>query len=75
MSDPLSNAIDRFANLVQALPDSELEREWTWGSYTSEGVRFAFFRNYEDLRQLAVRIVRARDLARKPLSGAPRILA
>lgn len=75
MNDPLSNTIERFGNLVQALPDSELDREWTWGSYTSEGVRFAFFRNYEDLRQLAVQIAHARDLAGKPLSEAQRILA
>lgn len=75
MNDPLSNAIERFENLVQALPDSELEREWAWGAYTSEGVRFAFFRNYEDLCQMAVQIAHARDLAGKPLSGAQRILA
>jgi hypothetical protein len=75
MSDPLSKAIERFENLVQALPDSELEREWTWGSYKSEGVRFAFFRNYEDLCQLAVQIAHARDLAGKSLSEPQRILA
>jgi len=75
MNDLLSNAAERFKKLVQSLPDSELVREWAWGSYTSEGVRFAFFRNYEDLCHLAVQVAHARDLAGKPLSGAQRILA
>ena len=38
----LRSAVDRFSNLVVDLPDNELERQWIWGSYESEGVRFVF---------------------------------
>jgi len=75
MDNPTSKSITRFTELVRALPDAELEREWAWGSYKSEGVRFAYFRNYEDLRQLAVQIEHDRVTSGKPLSDAQRILA
>jgi len=75
MDNPITKSIDRFTGLVLDLPDSELEREWAWGSYKSEGVRFAYFRTYEDLRQLAVELGLLRDAAGKPFSDAQRILA
>ena len=75
MNHPLSIAVSRFAELVLDLPDIELEQEWVWGSYESEGVRFAFFRTYEELRELAVKIRVARDTAGIPLTGAQLILA
>jgi hypothetical protein len=75
MNHPLSIAVSRFAELVLDLPDSALEQEWSWGSYESEGVRFAFFRTYEELRELAVKIRVARDTAGIPLTGAQLILA
>ncbi len=75
MNNSASKSIDRFTELVRDLPESELEREWVWGSYKSEGVRFAYFRNYEDLRQLAVQIGHKRGAAGRRLSDAQRILA
>ena len=75
MKNSASRTIDRFKELVQDLPESELEREWVWGSYKSEGVRFAYFRNYEDLRQLAVQIGHKRGASGRRLSNAQRILA
>lgn len=75
VNHPLSVAVSRFAELVLELPDSELELEWVWGSYDSEGVRFAFFRTYEELRELAVKIRVARDAAGVPMTGAQLILA
>jgi hypothetical protein len=72
MNHPLSEAVTRFCKLGLDLPDSDLEQEWSWGSYESEGVRFAYFRTYEQLRELAVKIRAARD---EPISEAQLILA
>ena len=74
MDKQLTKSIERFTDLVQPVPDAELEREWAWGSYKSEGIRFAYFRTYEDLRQLAVQIAHKRATSGKPLSGAERLL-
>ena len=49
----LARAVEEFADVVQGVPDAELDREWAWGAYDSEGVRFAFFRTCEELRELA----------------------
>ena len=70
----LRRSVSRFSNLVADLPDDELEHPWAWGSYDSEGVRFAFFRTYEQLRELAVKIRHARGLAGSPASAAQIIL-
>lgn len=75
LNNPVSRSIYQFAELVQEIADSDLEREWTWGSYKSEGVRFAYFRNYEELRELAVELYQARAASGAPLSAAQRILA
>ena len=71
----IMDPVERFSDLVRDLPDAGLEREWVWGSYKSEGIRFAYFRNYEDLRQLAVKIEQKRAEADRPISDAERILA
>lgn len=67
----LESAVFKFAELTCNLPDQELEREWVWQDY-KEGVRFAFFRNYEDLSTLAARLEAGRSV---PFSEAQRILA
>lgn len=45
----LQSIVERFARLTISLADADLDRPWNWGDYY-EGVRFAFFRNYESLR-------------------------
>ena len=75
MDNPTTRSIKRFSELVQALPDAELERDWAWGSYKSEGIRFAYFRAYEDLRDLAVQIGHQRVISGEPWPDAQRILA
>jgi uncharacterized damage-inducible protein DinB len=70
----LARAVERFAALTQGLSDSALEREWAWGPY-EEGVRFAFFRTYEELRELAARTAAERLAQGRPASEAQRILA
>ncbi len=51
----LEQAVFAFADLTHAIKDEDLERKWAWQDY-EEGVRFAFFRNYEDLRSLATKL-------------------
>jgi hypothetical protein len=63
-----------FARAAQSFSDNDLERAWEWGDY-DEGVRFAFFRTYEDLRQLAARLVSLRNKAGQPLTSAQICLA
>jgi len=70
----LAQALNGFAQVTQNLPDSDLERPWAWGSYDSEGVRFAFFRTYEELRELAVMLHQERRRQGQPLTQAQRIL-
>ena len=75
MRSSLARAVEQFASLTQGVPDSALAREWAWGAYDSEGVRFAFFRTYEELCELATKIA-AERLAHGPaVSTAQRILA
>ena len=68
----LARAIEQFAAVTQGAPDSELDREWAWGAYDSEGVRFAFFRTYEELRELAAKIAAERSAHGQATSTAQR---
>lgn len=75
MSEPiLSRAVEYFASKTLGITDAELERPWKWGDY-DEGVRFAFFRTYEELRELAARLGAERARSGHPLSLAQRILS
>jgi hypothetical protein len=70
----LFQAGERFAQVIRPLSDQELETRWVWGDY-DEGVRFACFRTYEQLRQLAAQLVAARSQSGPPFSLAERALA
>ena len=70
----LSQAINRFTQIIQNVPDAELQRPWGWQSYDSEGIRFAFFRTHEELRDLAVQLHQERIRQGKPLTNAQKIL-
>lgn len=72
---PLAPAVKQFANITQGVTDSELNREWVWGAYDSEGVRFAFFRIYEELRELATKTAIERSTQGPVTSTGQRILA
>ncbi len=54
------------------LTDADMGREWKWGVYDEEGLRFALLMTHHELRDLAVRLAAARE--REP-SQASRILA
>ena len=70
----LARAVERFADLTQDVPDSDLDREWAWGAYDSDGVRFSFFRTYEELRECAVKTAAERAARGRTASSAQRIL-
>ena len=71
----LVRAVKRFGSLMQGVPDSDLDREWAWGAYDEEGVRFAFFRTYEELCELAAETASVRFTLGPEMSTAQRILA
>lgn len=73
--DVLLEAVGRFAEVAGAADEPRLERAWAWGAYSDEGVRFAFFRTYEELRELAVRVAAERLARGHAPSAAQRILA
>jgi hypothetical protein len=76
MSDlTLELVIKDLAATAAQLSPAELELPWKWGSYDSEGVRFAFFRINEQLRTLAVRLRQARLAAGHPVTQTQSILA
>jgi hypothetical protein len=50
----LFQAVESFSRAALAQTDAALERPWAWGEYDSEGIRFAFFRVYEELCTQAV---------------------
>jgi hypothetical protein len=74
MDQVLPNAVRKFTLFSHSIPDRDLEAPWSWGDY-EEGIRFAFFRTYEQLREMAARLAtqRARDIGGP--SEAQQILA
>ena len=70
----LSDAVETFTETALNLTNDDLERAWEWKSYDSEGIRFAFFRAYEALLELSVRLKVARADSDWPLTSAQLIL-
>lgn len=70
----LIQAVEKFSAVTHGLTDEDLEREWVWRAY-QEGVRFAFFRTYEDLRTLAATLMTERTTRGKPVTTAQHALA
>lgn len=70
----LEKSVEKFATLTQYCDQADLERKWTWGDY-SEGVRFSFFRVYEELRTLAARLSALRSASESPITTVQHILA
>lgn len=70
----LAESVLSFAQITQSIPDNDLDRPWGWMDYDSDGVRFAFFRTFEDLRSLAVKIAESRRLMGQPPTEAHQVL-
>jgi hypothetical protein len=71
----LSQSVQQLASLTQGIADPELDRAWAWHEYDEEGIRFAFFRTYEELRELAVKLRQERARRGRSPSVAQLILA
>ena len=71
----LAQAVEQYARATLATPDADLDRPWAWNAYDSEGVRFSFFRTYEELRELAARAAAERAARGPAATTAQRILA
>jgi hypothetical protein len=65
----LTQAVDKFALTTCHLTDADLERQWDWRAYR-EGVRYAMFRTYEELRTLAAQLMAERSSKGTPISTA-----
>jgi DinB superfamily len=70
----LAQAVERFALCIYGLADSDLERAWAWGEY-DEGLRYACFRTYEELRELGVLTAAERAAGGPTITTAQRVLA
>jgi hypothetical protein len=70
----LTQAVEKFAITTCHLNDDDLESEWSWRAY-SEGVRYAFFRTYEELRTLAAVMITERTTKGAPITTAHHALA
>ncbi len=66
----LHQALNQFAEATLGAPPALLEQSWGWGSYDGEGVRFAFFRTLEELRDLAATLAARRAQDGPPLTTA-----
>jgi len=73
-NSPLAGAVEKFSAITHAYTDQDLERKWMWGAY-DEGIRFAFFRTYEELRELATHLAAERSASGAQLTTAQHILA
>ncbi len=69
----LIEAVERFASVTKDFSIDELSLEWRWRAY-NENLRYAFFRTYEELRQLAAALLAQRTLGDKNISTAQRAL-
>lgn len=70
----ISQAVKNFGEMTHCLSETDLNREWSWKDY-DEGLRFVFFRVYEELRQLGARLGRSRSMTDQPLTTAQHTLA
>jgi DinB family protein len=52
MNAQLDAAVEKWTSVALTINDTDLEKAWMWKDY-DEGIRFAFFRVYEELRTLA----------------------
>jgi hypothetical protein len=69
----LAQAVERFALHTCGLADADLERAWAWGEY-DEGLRYACFRTYEELRELAALTAAERAASGPAITTAQRVL-
>ncbi|MCB9136222.1 MAG: DinB family protein [Anaerolineales bacterium] len=73
LNQALTSALDDLVALTLNLPDAALDINWGWRDYIEEGIRFAFFRTYEELLDLSLAFADLRAQT-APITTAQRIL-
>jgi hypothetical protein len=68
----VTQAVEELVRATVGMSDADMGREWKWGVYDEEGLRFALLMTHHELRDLAVRLA-AR--AQSAPTQANRILA
>jgi len=68
----VTHAVEQLVRATVGMSDADMGREWKWGVYDEEGLRFALLMTHHELRDVAVRLA-AR--ARSAPTQANRILA
>lgn len=72
MTKTVTQAVEGLVRATVRMSDEDMGREWKWGVYDEEGLRFALLMTHHELRDLAVRLdARARTAP----TQARRILA
>ncbi|HUQ41667.1 MAG TPA: DinB family protein [Candidatus Limnocylindrales bacterium] len=58
----ITQAVEALIRKTVDLTDEDLGREWKWGAYDEEGLRFALLMTHHELRDLAVRLAAERGV-------------
>ena len=56
----VTQAVEALVRKTVGLSDEDMGREWKWGAYDEEGLRFALLMTHHELRDLAVRLAAKR---------------
>ena len=56
----VTQAVEALVRKTIRLSDEDMGREWKWGAYDEEGLRFALLMTHHELRDLAVRLAATR---------------
>lgn len=72
MTKTVTQAVEELVRATAHLSDEDMGREWRWGDYDEEGLRFALLMAHHELRDLGVRLAARRQTGP---SQAQRILA
>lgn len=56
----VTQAVEALVRKTVGLSDEDMGREWKWGVYDEEGLRFALLMTHHELRDLAVRLAAKR---------------
>jgi hypothetical protein len=71
----VTQAVEDLCRAAVRLPDEAMDREWKWGEYDSEGLRFALLMTHHELRDLAARLEAEREGAGRAPGESERIRA
>ncbi|HWQ46204.1 MAG TPA: DinB family protein [Longilinea sp.] len=64
----IRRTLDTFTSRMYKVTDQQLDIPWAWNEYKGEGIRFAYFRIYEELRSAAARVSRSQSMVERILA-------